>query len=106
MPYPTLADEIKNEVKEAASYPKVSIDAVAFEGADHLAASVRAQVTRRLEEPTYGNDSGWIDYCQGIVTEALKERGYMLTRVLPRVRVMSGNQREVRVAVTFQVHEG
>lgn len=104
--YPTFADEIKDAIKEAQSYPKVHIDAVAFEGADHVAESVKAQITRRLKEPTYDNDSGWIDYCQEAVTEALKERGYILARVIPNAHVLSGDQREVRVAVTFQVHEG
>jgi outer membrane protein assembly factor BamA len=100
--HPTLADEIK----EAKSHPKIRIDAVTFEGADDLPEPVKAQITGRLKEPVYANDSGWTGYSEDMVRDALRDRGYFFGNVSAKASGLSRDLNEERVAVTLQVSEG
>jgi hemolysin activation/secretion protein len=112
--HPTLAEELQaatyqtlaGETKGAKSYPKVRIDTVSFEGADDLPESVKAQTTRRLEDPIYDLDSDWIGASREIVWDVLREYGYFYAKVSAKASVLSGDLREQRAAITFQVSEG
>jgi outer membrane protein assembly factor BamA len=103
--HPTLAEEFEAATNPTLSYPKVRIDAVTFEGADYLPESIKAQITRRLEEPVYDHDDGWIDASREIVLDTLREHGYFFAQVSAKTGVLSGHQKEQRVAVTFQLSE-
>lgn len=109
LPYPTLREEIKNMQKEAEEevpHPKVRVDAVTFGGAMHLPESIRAQITGRLEQTSFDNNSAWIDALREIVRMTLEQYGYFFAKVSAQGRVLSSNRAEERVSVTLQVAEG
>jgi outer membrane protein assembly factor BamA len=111
LPFPTLADEIKDmqkrvEVEEEASYPKIRFDAVTFEGATHLPESIRAQITGRLDQTGFDNHSPWIDISRETVMDALQQYGYLFAKVSAEARILSSDPTEELVSVTFRVTEG
>ncbi len=114
LPSPTFADEIQGMLNEeqlkAAEgkqvQPEIHIVAVTFEGADALPESNRAQITAKLEQPTFDNDSELLDFSRECVRDALRDRGYFYPTVNAKTNMISSDSKEKRAALTVQVSEG
>ncbi len=105
LPYPTLADEIR-EMQQETPRPKVRIDAVTFPGAIHLPESIWAQIAASLEHASFDSDSDWIGEVQQVVTNAWQEHGYFYAEVSAQAHLLSGDPTHQRFSVTVHVDEG
>lgn len=110
MPYPTLADEIremKEEMEAKTPHPRAIIDAVRFEGATHLPDSVREQLIASLKQHEFDRDSDWIGELQEVgIREAWLQQGYYRARVAAEAQRVGGDSTHERFSVTVHVDEG
>ena len=112
LPYPTLAEEIRQmqeEIKQMQGEtprPRVTIDTVTFQGAIHLPKPSTAQVAARFEHATFDRDSSWLEALQEAVTDAWQQHGYFYAKVSAQTRVLSGDSTDQRVSVTVHVDDG
>ena len=107
LPYPTLADEIKEmEAETAPRRPKVHVVSVSFIGADGLPESAKARVTSRAEEALFEVDSDWPVYIAEDVKQAMQDYGYFKAAVRPQPLTLRSNPSGEQASVTFYVTEG
>src|SRR5713226_8552300 len=110
LPYPTLADEIremKEEVEAKTLHPRVIIDAVKFEGTIHLPDSIREQLVASLEQREFDADSDWVGELQEVgIRETWLRQGYWRAQVRVEAQHISGDSTRQHVLVTVRVDEG
>jgi outer membrane protein assembly factor BamA len=107
LPYPTLADEIKEmEAETAPRPPKVRVVGVSFVGADGLPESAKARVTHRAEEITFDTGSDWPLYVAEDVKQAMQDYGYFRATVRPQPHTLRSSPSGEQASVRFYVTEG
>jgi Surface antigen variable number repeat len=107
LPYPTLADEIKEmQAEMAVPHPKVRVVGVSFVGADSLPETAKARVTHRAEEIPFETDSDWPLYVAEDVKRAMQDYGYFKAAVRPQPHTLRSNPAGEQAWVTFYVTEG
>lgn len=107
LPYPTLADEIKEMQAEiAAPRPKVRVVEVSFVGAYGLPEIAKARVTHHAEEFTFDAKSDWPLYVAEDVTQAMRNYGYFNAAVRPESHTLRSNPSGAQASLTLYVTEG
>ena len=93
-----------------SGHTKFHIDEVTFEGAEHLPQWVKAQLTHQVETPGSGITSvslkDYVEAQQENVWEAIKNCGYFFAAVDAKPSILSSDNQQQHVAITFQVSEG
>jgi outer membrane protein assembly factor BamA len=103
LPYPTLAQEIREMRRETQR--KVTIDAVTFQGSPHLAPLALRQLINSLKQHEFDGDSDWIREFEDTVRGAWQEQGYFTAEVKAEAQVVSEDSARARVSVTVHVEE-
>jgi outer membrane protein assembly factor BamA len=104
LPYPTLADEIREMRGE--THRKVTIDAVKFQGSPHLAPLALRQLIESLKQREFDGDSDWIREFEETVRGAWQDQGYFNAEVKAEAQLVSEDATRARVSVTVHVEEG
>jgi hypothetical protein len=108
-PTAAIAASARQSSAEAA-HTKFHIDEVTFEGAKHLPQWVKAQLTHHVETPGSGITSvplkDYVEAQQENVRDALRNCGYFFAAVDSKPSILSSDDQEQHVAITFQVSEG
>jgi outer membrane protein assembly factor BamA len=113
LPYPTLAEEIKDmqdevEAKERKTpQRKVVIDAVNFDGPIHLPNSIREQLITELKQREFDGDYDWLGEIQEVpVRGAWQDQGYFRVNSTAQARIISSDSTIQHVSVIVHVDEG
>lgn len=113
LPYPTLAEEIKDmqdEITAKEGKPpqrKVVIDAVKFDGPIHLPDSVREQLISELKQQEFDEDRDWLRVIQEVpIRGAWQNQGYFKVASTAEAQVISDDSNIQHVSVTVHVDEG
>jgi outer membrane translocation and assembly module TamA len=107
LPYPTLADEIKEmQAETAAHQPKVHVVKVGFVGADGLPESAKARVTDRAEKATFDTNSDWPLYVAEDAKQAMQDYGYFNAEVRPQPTTLRSTPSGEQASVTLYITEG
>ncbi|SRR5712692_5141898 len=104
LPYPTLADEIREMRGETQR--KVTIDAVKFQGSPHLAPLALRELIESLKQHEFDGDSDWVREFEGTVRGAWQDQGYFTVAVKAEAQLVSEDATRARVSVTVHVEEG
>jgi hypothetical protein len=98
LPYPTLAEEIKDmqdevEAKERKTpQRKVVIDAVNFDGSIHLPDSIREQLMTELKHHEFDGDFDWLGQIQEVeIRGAWQDQGYFRVNSTAEARTISSD---------------
>ena len=105
VPYARRGNQ-RDDGRDRNAPPKVTIDAVTFEGAIHLSKPVTAQIAAPFEHTDFDSDSDWIESFQEAVKEAWQRHGYFYAKASAQTHILSGDSRDQRVSVTAHVDEG
>jgi outer membrane protein assembly factor BamA len=113
LPYPTLAEEIKDmqdevEAKERKTpQRKVVIDDVNFDGPIHLPNSIREQLITELKQREFDGDYDWLGEIQEVpVRGAWQDQGYFRVNSTAQARIISSDSTIQHVSVIVHVDEG
>jgi len=111
VPYPTLAQEIRATQEESGipPTPRVVIASVQFAPGTHISESVRNQIIWSMESPQFHDDAGrnWLKEMQEVgIQGALRDSGYWKAKLKANARLLGGNERRRRYAVTLHIEEG
>ena len=114
LPYPTLAQEIKEMYPEQ---PRVKVNvhviSVAFDPNSGIPSDAQEQISSELRSLTFGGDAD-ADYLNDIANEIaevavrgfLQDRGYFRAQTTARLRLLEESGPEVRVAATISAQAG
>lgn len=114
LPYPTLAQEIKEMYPEQ---PKVKVNvhvvSVEFDATNGIPSEAQEEISTELQSLTFGGDAD-AEYLNDIANEIaevgvrgfLQDRGYFRATAAARLRLLEENGAEVRVAATISAQPG
>lgn len=115
-PYPTFAQEISamhGETKPPGPEPrtssKVVIASVKFAPGTNIPEYVRGRITWSIKSPRFYDDSelSWLREMQEVgIRGALQDSGYFKAKVKAYARLVEGNERRRRYALTLHIDEG
>jgi outer membrane protein assembly factor BamA len=116
LPYPTLAQElsaIQEETRaqepEPVPTPRVVIASIQFAPATHISESVRSRIIRSIKSPQFHDDAkmDWLEELQDVgILGTLQDLGYFKAKVKVDARLLDGNERRNRYALTLHIEEG
>lgn len=116
LPYPTLAQEIsamQEETRvpepEPLPTPRVVIASIRFVPPTHISESVRSRIIRSIKSPQFHDDTKmeWLEELQDVgIRGTLQDSGYFKAKVKVYPRLLDGNERRNRYALTLHIEEG
>jgi outer membrane protein insertion porin family len=118
MPYPTFAEEIEDlreevraKMNQGANWPlpepKVSIEAIKFEGQIHLPAMVLDKLIAELKDHEFARSSEWLDEIQEVpIRGAWQDNGYFKVKTSAKSQLIDGDFTHLYYSVTVYVNEG
>ncbi|MGH9729241.1 MAG: POTRA domain-containing protein [Candidatus Acidiferrales bacterium] len=109
MPYPTLADEIRGMqtgMEVETPTPKVTIEALKFEGATHLSHKELTRLVARLRQGEFDADSDWIEVVEDEAANFWRDRGYFTVKVTARAQLLGGDSANERFSVGLHANCG
>jgi outer membrane protein assembly factor BamA len=118
MPYPTFAEEIEDlreevraKMNQGANWllpePRVSIEAIRFEGQIHLPAMVLDKLIAELKDHEFASSSEWLDEIQEVpIRGAWQDNGYFKVKTSAKSQLIDGDFTHLYYSVTVYVNEG
>jgi hypothetical protein len=116
LPYPTLAQEIsamQEETRalepEPVATPRVVIASVQFAPRTRISESVRSRIIWSIKSPEFHDDADmdWLEELQDVgIRGVLQDSGYFKAKVKVDARLLDGNERRNRYALTLHIEEG
>jgi hypothetical protein len=114
LPYPTLADEIREtKATEAAEQaakpepPKVAIDAIHFENSTEVPESVQELLITAIRNHQFEDYTGWVDELDETeLRGALQEHGYFRAETTTKARMVSPYSSVEHVSLSVRVDLG
>ena len=118
LPYPTLAQEIKElqgaaeEIpKSGSSQPRITIASIYFQGQTPLPQTVQTQLVRtfrRYTQPFHDSDAQILltEFSEAGVKAALHDRGYFRASVEAEAKLLSADAHEKRYSFIIRVTAG
>ena len=116
LPYPTLAQEISATQEETRAHepepmptPRVVIASIQFVPPTHISESVRSRIIRSIKSPYFHDDAkmDWLEELQDVgIRGTLQDSGYFKAKVKVEARLLDGNERRNRYALTLHLEEG
>ena len=116
LPYPTLSQEISSmqektraQEPEPVPTPRVIIVSIQFALVTHISESVRSRIIRSIKSPQFHDDAkmDWLEELQDVgIRGTLQDSGYFKAKVKVDARLLDGNERRNRYALTLHIEEG
>lgn len=111
LPYPTFAEEIKQEnaarEAEAAPAPKIVIDAIQFDDKSDLSIPLREVVIDAIRQGHFEDWPGWTDEVAEVGMRAtLQARGYFRAYASASAQTLSKDAQYEHVSLTLHVEPG
>ena len=99
----------RTRANAAVPTPRVVIAAIQFVPPTHISESVRSRIIRSIKSPQFHDDAkmDWLEELQDVrILGTLQDSGYFKAKVKVDARLLDGDERRNRYALTLQIEEG
>jgi outer membrane protein assembly factor BamA len=101
----SYSDDFRELIGERV-HPKIVIDEVKFEGANHLPDANLEELIASLKDFDFKDNSGWLEEAELLVSKFWGNRGFFKVNVKAEEQILNPDRDPQHVQLTFHIEEG